>query len=249
MGFKVTLSTPPKRIVSLVPSQTEFLHSLQLDEQVCGITKFCIHPEHWFHTKRHVGGTKRFDFDTIDKLNPDLIFGNKEENYLEGIQKLRERYPVWMSDIFILDDALDMMTQIGVLTGRDSLAASIVSQIREDFRRLIPARTIRVLYLIWRKPWMAAGRDTFIHDMLSRNGFENVVQGSRYPELGDEAIKDLAPDLVLLSSEPFPFKENHISELQSITPRSKISLVDGEMFSWYGSRLLYACNYFRTLQF
>ena len=248
MGSSVTLTHPPRRIVSLVPSQTELLHSYQLEDEVCGITKFCIHPAHWFERKTHVGGTKRFDFDAIARLSPDLIIGNKEENYQEGIEKLRGLYPVWMSDICDLGDALNMMKQLGSITGRDSVAAPIVQKIADDFSLLKPLRTVRVLYLIWRKPWMAAGRNTFINDMLRRNGFENVVQADRYPELDDDTIRQLAPEKILLSSEPFPFRENHIAELTRISPGSEIVLVDGEMFSWYGSRLLLACNYFRTLQ-
>ena len=248
MGFEVTLPQFPQRIISLVPSQTEFLYSLDLEAEVCGITKFCVHPAHWLTGKKHVGGTKRFDFDAINQLEPDLIIGNKEENYREGIDRLRQRYPVWMSDICNLEDALDMMLRIGSVTSRDDIAASIVKRIAGKFDLLQRSRKARVLYLIWRKPWMAAGRNTFIHDMLLRNGFENVVEGDRYPELDDDEVRRLDADFVFLSSEPFPFSENHILELSQISPRSRAVLVDGEMFSWYGSRLLHACDYFTNLQ-
>lgn len=195
-----------------------------------------------------VGGTKRFDFAAIDELKPDLIIGNKEENYQDGINQLRQIYPVWMSDIFHLEDALDMMLRIGALTSRERMASMIVQQIKEKFASLSPSRRARVLYLIWRKPWMAAGQNTFINDMLLRNGLENVVQGDRYPELDNDDFKLLDPDYVFLSSEPFPFRENHTAELSQLSPRSRVMLVDGEMFSWYGSRLLHAGEYFQSLQ-
>jgi ABC-type Fe3+-hydroxamate transport system substrate-binding protein len=247
MGQSVTLNLPPRKIVSLVPSQTELLHSLGLEKEVCGITKFCIHPDSWHRTKKHIGGTKHFDFKTIEQLSPDLIIGNKEENYQEGIEALRGKYPVWMSDINDLDDALTMIRSIGNIVDRAQEAEQLVNVIQGGFDALPQRTKARVLYLIWRKPWMAAGRNTFINDMLQRSGFENAITDSRYPELSENVIQQLDPDYIFLSSEPYPFKEAHRKEISNISPLSKILLVDGEMFSWYGSRLRLACDYFRQL--
>jgi ABC-type Fe3+-hydroxamate transport system substrate-binding protein len=247
LGRKVEVPYPPKRIISLVPSQTELLFYLGLSDQVVGITKFCIHPAGWFKSKTKVGGTKNFRFDIIDQLNPDLIIGNKEENYLVGITELEKRYPVWMSDISTLEDALNMMESIGQLTERETEAAKLISEIKTSFVGLTPRHSLKVLYLIWKSPWMAAGKNTFIDSMLSKIGLENILTESRYPTISESQLQQLQPDLVMLSSEPFPFKQQHFQELQSVLPKAKVILVDGEFFSWYGSRMLEAPAYFNSL--
>lgn len=248
MGRVVGIPFPPQRIISLVPSQTEFLASLELDLEVVGITRFCVHPDHWHKHKPRIGGTKRFDFDAIRSLDPDLVIGNKEENYQVGIQQLEAKYPVWMSDINSLDDALQMMLHLGEITDRVNAAVALTERIRQRFMDLNSVGSLKVIYLIWRDPWMAAGRDTFINDMLTRCGFRNAVREPRYPVLSTAQIVDLNPDAIFLSSEPFPFSEKHADEIKALLPESKIVLVDGEMFSWYGSRLLNAPEYFTTLQ-
>lgn len=246
---QITVSFPPRRIISLVPSQTELLADLGLGDQIVGITKFCIHPEEWQKTKAIVGGTKKFDFDKIASLQPDLIIGNKEENYQAGIEQLKELYPVWMSDIVTVESALEMIQQIGLLTGKDKRATEIVNQIKESFSGVEKFVPQRVLYLIWRNPWMAAASGTFIHELLTLAGFQNcLTSNSRYPELREEAMKTLNPELVLLSSEPYPFQLKHIDEIQKIFPQAKVMLVDGEMFSWYGSRLIKFPSYLQTIR-
>jgi ABC-type Fe3+-hydroxamate transport system substrate-binding protein len=248
LGDKIKFNFPARRIISLVPSQTELLFDLGLDQEVTGITKFCIHPASWLKAKKIVGGTKNFGFDIIDELKPDLIIGNKEENYEDGIRKLKQQYPVWMSDITTLDDASSMIKSVGDITARAEAAQQILNKIDASFLGLKKHGTKSVLYLIWKKPWMAAGNNTFIHTLLEKIGLKNCVEErTRYPELSDAEIKALAPDLIFLSSEPFPFREQHISELQAVSPSSKVLLVDGEMFSWYGSRLIKAPEYFNGL--
>lgn len=248
MGESVIVPRVPKKIISLVPSQTELLSDLLLDQEVTGITKFCIHPDAWLKTKTIIGGTKNFRFDRIDALQPDLIIGNKEENYQEGILILKEKYPVWMSDIITFDDALTMITSIGDITNRSSYSTKITNQIQESFTTLKKFNPQSVLYLIWKKPWMAAGKDTFINTLLEKIGLTNGLKAhERYPELTDEQIGVLKPDLIFLSSEPYPFREQHIEELKRISPSSTIVLVDGEMFSWYGSRLIKAPAYFNSI--
>jgi ABC-type Fe3+-hydroxamate transport system substrate-binding protein len=249
LGQPIHLHGPPGRIISLVPSQTELLFDLGLDKEVAGITKFCVHPASWFQTKTKVGGTKNFSLDRIDALLPDLIIGNKEENDKARIEELRSRYPVWMSDIITLEHALNMIQALGVITQTVSRAHEINERIRGAFDRLTIKSPKRVLYLIWKDPWMAAGKNTFIHSMLEQIGFVNCVQEDRYPDLTDVAIRELSPDLVLLSSEPYPFKQKHIVLLEKLIPKAKIALVDGEMFSWYGSRLMQAPAYFNSLLF
>jgi ABC-type Fe3+-hydroxamate transport system substrate-binding protein len=249
MQRKVEVPEKPRRIVSLVPSQTELLYSLGLEEEVVGLTKFCVHPEHWRKEKQVVGGTKKFHLDKISALQPDLIIGNKEENYQEGIEALEKEFPVWMSDIFTLEDALQMVRQLGEITKREQEAGRLISQIADGFAKLQPLPSVGVLYFIWQQPYMAVGGNTFIDEMLHSCGFTNLLSPRpRYPELSAEDIRQLNPRLILLSSEPYPFKEKHIAEFKALCPEAQVMIVDGEMFSWYGSRLLQAVPYFEQLQ-
>ncbi|MFT6760480.1 MAG: ABC-type Fe3+-hydroxamate transport system substrate-binding protein [Psychroserpens sp.] len=246
IGRTVLIPKIPQRIVSLVPSQTELLYDLGLGERVVGITKFCVHPDKWFRGKARIGGTKKLNFEAIAALNPDLIIANKEENNKEDIERLEKQFPVWVSDITDLESSLMMIEKIGEVTGSD--ASKLVEEIRNGFAELKPIQpTSKTLYLIWKNPFMAAGSDTFIHDLMNRCGFENVTGQSRYPELVEEKVIQLNPELILLSSEPFPFKEKHIQDLQELLPKATITLVDGEMFSWYGSRLKLAPSYLQSL--
>jgi ABC-type Fe3+-hydroxamate transport system substrate-binding protein len=248
MGRSVSIHGVPKRIVSLVPSQTELLYDLGLDEEVVGITKFCIHPESWFRSKRRVGGTKSVHIEIVEELHPDLIIANKEENTKEEVEALAAKYPVWISDIHTLDEALRMILSVGELTGREGKAAEIVSNIRSGMASLQNAQPLRVAYYIWRNPWMSVGGDTFISDMIAGIGWTNVLgRESRYPIVNPESLLDTGVQRVLLSSEPYPFKEQHIAEIKQALPDVEVTLVDGEMFSWYGSRLLHAPGYFAGL--
>ncbi len=247
MGKEVRFNYPPQHIISLVPSQTELLYDLGLDGQVVGITKFCEHPASWRKVKTIVGGTKKLRLDIIESLQPDLIIGNKEENDQASIEALQKMYPVWMSDIVTLEDAMWMIKSIGEITYRMDQGEAIVSKIVSGFAQ-IKKRKAKVLYLIWRRPWMGAGSGTFIHSMLQEIGFTNVLADqSRYPEITPQQIRALQPDHILLSSEPYPFSEKHIDELKEICPAARLALVDGQFFSWYGSRLIGAPDYFNSL--
>lgn len=250
LGRTILLPQIPRRIISLVPSQTELLFSLGLDEQVVGITKFCIHPTSWFRSKPRIGGTKAIDAARIDALEPDLIISCKEENDKLQVEALDARYPVWVSDVKTLSDALTMIRSVGALTGKEAEAVSLANEIDARFA-LLPAapKTTVVAYLIWYRPWMAAGGDTFIHQMLGYCGFHNVFgDRGRYPQIDPAELTGI-PDLtILLSSEPYPFRQRHIDEIKQTLPDAKVLLVDGELFSWYGSRLLHAPAYFRQLR-
>lgn len=249
-GRTVSIPSTPQRIISLVPSQTELLFDLGLSNEVIGITRFCIHPEEWFHTKTRVGGTKNIKSDTIRQLQPDLIIANKEENVKDQIEELQQHYPVWISDVNNLHDALEMIKQIGCITNKEQEAKEMIAGIKNNFLLLsAPGKRLRVAYLIWKEPYMTVGGDTFIHSMLEAAGMENIFKNSlRYPSVEISALKTLNCELLLLSSEPFPFKQKHIDELQTHLPDTKIIRVDGEMFSWYGSHLLKAPLFFKSLQ-
>lgn len=248
LGRKITLHCPPQRIISLVPSQTELLFVLGLENEVVGITKFCIHPKKWFQSKTRIGGTKDLDLERIRALNPDLIIANKEENDEAQIAALAAEFPVWVSDVNDLDSALDMICSIAEITNRQEIGAQLCHTITREFAGLRPTGTKSVVYIIWNEPLMAAGPDTFIHDMLRRCEFANCIAEQRYPKVLEETLEQLAPQFILLSSEPFPFSDKHVKAMQLRFPLSKIVLVDGEMFSWYGSRLTLAPAYFRKLQ-
>jgi len=253
MGREIVVNFPPKRIISVVPSQTELLFDLGLDAEIIGLTKFCIHPIEKFAPRIKVGGTKKLNIDLIKDLKPDLIIGNKEENTQSDIEELAEYFPVWMSDIFSLDDAMKTIGQIGALVDREPEAGylnHLISAGFNDLKTLALQNHIdkKVAYLIWRKPYMAAGKNTFIDDVLLANGMTNVIKEERYPVLILEQLKTSNCELILLSSEPYPFAEKHILEIQEAVPNGKVMLVDGEMFSWYGSRLVKAVQYFFEFQ-
>lgn len=244
----ISLPAVPKRIISVVPSQTELLFYLGLDTEVIGITKFCIHPEQKFKTVTKVGGTKQLNIDLIKSLQPDLIIANKEENERSQIEELMSICPVWISDIHDLDTALDMINAVGTLVNRAAQADTLCDKIIAGFNDLIlPSLNLRVAYFIWRKPYMVAGKDTFIDNMLQKCGLTNMVTTSRYPEVTIEFLQENQPDVIFLSSEPYPFGQKHINEFKKVLPQAQVVLVDGEMFSWYGSRLLYAPAYFSKL--
>ncbi len=251
LGNKIKISFPPKRIISLVPSQTELLFDLGLDEEVVGITRFCIHPKEKVKSKATIGGTKNFDFKKIKSLQPDLIIGNKEENYEEGIIELKKHFPVWMSDIFTLEDSCKMMNEVARITYREKQGQEIIDEIKSSFSKLstVNCQPSTVAYFIWRKPYMVAAKNTFIDFMLHVVGVKNVFKDlERYPEINPAQLAERKPDFIFLSSEPYSFSEKHFDEFKEFYPKAKVVLVDGEMFSWFGSRLKYAAKYFEELK-
>lgn len=246
----IVLPKTPQRIISLVPSQTELLVDLGLRKKLVGITKFCIHPSNLKNEVSVVGGTKNIQLEKIKRLQPDLVICNKEENTQEIVDSLSSFVPVWVSDIYTVKDTFDMVSRLGALLEVVEQAKDINDGIRAEydafvsFMRKKPVR--RTAYLIWKNPFMAAGNHTFINELLRLNNFENIfnAESGRYPEV---TLDDLnQAELVLLSSEPYPFKVSDVLELKNAL-QTEVRLVDGEYFSWYGSRLKEAFTYFRTL--
>ncbi len=248
LGNVLKFEQTPKRIISLVPSQSELLWDLGLREELIGVTKFCIHPKNLFTISKRIGGTKILNIDLIRALKPDLIIGNKEENEKSQIELLQKEFPVWLSDIYTLADALEMMTLLGELLDKKAQAKIITNVVAEAFTELGKINKT-VLYLIWNNPYMAAGQANFIGNMLLAMGLQNVIKDkqSRYPTLDITQIKKLNPEVIFLSTEPFPFNNLHVDELKKQLPNSNILLVDGELFSWYGSRLLKSVDYFNEM--
>lgn len=241
LGREVKIPHPPQRIVSLVPSQSEFLYDLGLGERLAGVTRFCVHPQNLRTEATVVGGTKQVKIERIHKLKPDLIVANKEENTPEMVAQLEKHYPVWVSAVNTVDDALEMMRLLGQVCGKSAEADDLTERISEARGRLHEAadtvKSRSVAYLIWRNPYMAAGSGTYIHSVLLECGLKNSVNSARYPEADIEELKK--SDVVLLSSEPYPFSEKHLSELKAGGCK-RVELVNGEWFSWYGSRMLSA---------
>lgn len=254
IGVTHRFSQPPRRIVSLVPSQTELLYDLGLEEQLVGITKFCVHPAHFKATKKSVGGTKKVNIDKIKALQPDLIVANKEENTPEMVASLQAIAPVWVTDIASIADNLKMISDFGQLFNRRTEAQKWCDKIsfaHADFTRFMAGKkSYRAAYFIWKDPFMVAGGGTFINELLQLNHFDNIYADRlRYPEVVVQKMRIQGdPELVLLSSEPYPFKDEDAFELGRYTHHAKTIFVDGEMFSWYGSRLVKAFSYFKQLQ-
>lgn len=237
------------RIISLVPSITELLFDLGLDDEVVALTKFCVRPEHKFKSLPRVGGTKDVRYDVVASLKPDLIIANREENTQHDVERLMNDFSVHITDVRSVDDAFNMIIDVGGLTGRMDEAYGLVSQLEDEWQMIRGvAGGERVGYAIWENPLMMAGDDTFIDAVLNWCGWENVIKGGgRYPELNEEQLRLAAPERLFLSSEPFPFKEKHLQRFAEMLPETRIELVDGEVFSWYGSRLRYTADYVKRL--
>ncbi|MCF3109100.1 helical backbone metal receptor [Niabella sp. CC-SYL272] len=237
------------RIVSLVPSITELLYTLGLEQEVIGITKFCIHPQAWFRTKTRVGGTKTLNLEKIIALKPDLIIANKEENVKEQVEVLAGRFPVLLTDVNDYTGALAMIRELGDHTNRKEEAHALTAVIEDAFASLDTGPPCTAVYFIWKDPWMTVGGDTFINDMMQKAGFINLYAPfNRYPVADLNALQAHPPEYFILASEPYPFGEQHKAALQELYPDVKILLADGELFSWYGSRMLKAPAYFRRLR-
>ncbi len=253
VGTTHKFKTTPQRIISLVPSQSELLHDLGLENFIVGITKFCIHPNHLKATKGIVGGTKKVDYEKIRLLLPDIIICNKEENTKEIVEQLSKICPVWVTNIFTIDDNFQMINDFGELFDKRNEAQILTSKITfalNDFNNFIKDVPFKnVAYFIWKTPYMVAGSDTFINELLKLNHFQNAYEWQdRYPEINlDRMEQDGKIDLLLLSSEPYPFQADDGLDLIIHTKNAKVVLVDGEMFSWYGSRLIKAFEYFKIL--
>jgi iron complex transport system substrate-binding protein len=253
IGTSHSFESSPKRIISLVPSQTELLYDLGLEDSIVGITKFCVHPYHFKSIKKIVGGTKKVNYDKIRLLEPDIIICNKEENTQEIVEELRKICTVWVTNIATIEDNFQMITDFGQIFNQrtearkwnDKLAFAL-----SDFKSFMAAIPVKkVAYFIWKNPYMVVGSGTFIDELLKLNHFQNhFASKERYPEIELEKLEEEGDlDLLLLSSEPFPFKAEDGYEIARCTENAKAILVDGEMFSWHGSRLLKAFDYFKYL--
>ncbi len=235
------------KIISLVPSITETLFDFGLTaDEVIGRTKFCIHPSDLVKNVEVIGGTKNLNNEKIRCLKPDLIIANKEENEKIQVEELMKDFKVWVTDIEILEDNQKFISELGTILNKENLALDFNQKIASVFTDFKVSKPKKVAYLIWKNPYMTVGSDTFINEVLEKLGFENLFKNrKRYPEISVEELKDA--DLIFLSSEPFPFQQKHIDELQLELPNSEIMLVDGEAFSWFGTHLMKVDEYLKEL--
>lgn len=254
LNREIKLDKQPQRIISLVPSLTELLHDLGLEKRTVGVTQFCVHPYHYQSVKTIVGGTKKVKMDVIQSLNPDFILCSKEENIAEMVLELEKIAPVFVSDVVDFQSALQLIKELGEIFGKRIESENLVHKIEikyNEFQDFIKEkRQVKTAYFIWKNPWMVAGNYTFINDMLRINRLENVFANKdRYPEINIQYLKLQGnPELLLFSSEPYHFKEEDAFEVLRENEKMLSIFVDGQFFSWYGSRLLKAFDYFKILQ-
>jgi ABC-type Fe3+-hydroxamate transport system substrate-binding protein len=231
------------RIVCLVPSITELLCDLGLSDQLVGRTGFCIHPWETVREIPKVGGTKDLKFDRIRELEPTHVVVNVDENRKEDAEALAEFIPyLVVTHPLGPRDNLDLYRQMGREFDREAEAERLCGRFEEALAR-VGARPPRdVLYLIWRDPWMTVSADTYISQTLALFNWRTVAGATdeRYPPIDLGAVE---ADRVLLSSEPFHFKEAHVDEVAALMPAAEVSLIDGEMTSWYGSRAIAGIDY------
>ncbi|NJB82970.1 ABC transporter substrate-binding protein [Wenyingzhuangia aestuarii] len=254
LGNELSFEKKPKKIISLVPSITETLYDLNLEEFIIGVTKFCVHPVHFKHTKAIIGGTKTIKLEKIKELQPDIVFCNKEENTPEIVAQLQEFTQVYVTEISNIEDSKRMIANLGILLNRRTEADLLNRKIElklEDFTNFITDFDIKkAAYFIWYNPWMVAANNTYINTLLNLNKFDNIYSNlEQYPEINPKRIRhDGDPEILFFSSEPFPFKDEHAFEISEYTNRSSAVFVDGEMFSWFGSRLIKAFDYFKVVR-
>lgn len=242
----LTLPHPPKRIISLVPAITETMYHLGLEDKIVGRTRFCIHPKDKVQQAINIGGTKEIKLDWIHELKPDLIIAEKEENTKEIVETLEQFYPVFVFEVKSIADVYRMIADVGRLTEREAESTNLVEGIQREISHLPNVKGKRAAYVIWQRPYMVVGKDTYIQSLLTEMGFTNpftALEG-RYPAVTEEDFRQAELDFILLATEPYPFREKHIAEFQAMLPDVKPVIVDGEMF-WYGAKMMQAAAYFR----
>jgi len=249
LGYQVMIPDQPRRIISLCPSITETLFELGAGKQVAGLTSYCIHPYKKTKKKTKIGGPRNPDIPGILDLDPDLVITSREENRQEDVDILRKKLPVITFDVKSIESSRNMILKLGLITWRLKPAMNYVQKLDKLLHIKAPLHeAYSVLYLVWKDPWMAAGHGNYICDLMKSQGFINVLpeHSRRYPVIHPAEI--VQPDFIFLSSEPFPFNSEHLEETSIIFGGTKTVLVDGEMFGWYGTRIIRAIPYIRALR-
>jgi len=257
LGEELILPRLPQRIVSLVPSITETVIDLGASARLVGITTYCTHPQSVVASIPKVGGTKGFSFRKIDSLTPDLVIANKEENRKQQIEKLRKKYPVFVTYPRTVEDAIKMVADLGVLTATSAMASKFIAtcqQLLAAIGNSALGRPLRTGCMIWRDPWMAAGADSYASALLGRVGFTNVynLSAGRYPETSLQTVFERNPDVIILPDEPYEFGEQDKQEVESFfSERGKsirVLLMDGSYLTWFGTRTLKGLRHLRQVK-
>lgn len=249
IGREIKIEGRVERIVSTVPSITELIVDLGARDRLLGLTSWCIHPSGLREEKTVIGGTKNLDIEKIRSLKPDLIIANKEENPKEQIEALAKDFPVWVSDVRDVDQAFEMLKLIAELIQAEEAGLKMIENFTKLRKQINAQENLSFLYFIWKDPWMVASSDTYISALLAESGLKNLapIDEGRYPTLSMENIVELNPDRIILSSEPYAFKSLDLQEFHALGLKS--FLVNGEYFTWYGSRLGKSLDYLRKNPF
>jgi ABC-type Fe3+-hydroxamate transport system substrate-binding protein len=257
LGHEHPRATADCRIVCLVPSITELLFDLGLGDQIVGRTGFCFHPKARVRTVPKVGGTKDFDLEKIQALAPTHLIVNVDENPRERVDAAREFVPniIVTHPLGPLDN-IDLYRLLGAIFNRQQEADELSVRFDRVYRNAVEATCHlageRVLYVIWKNPWMTVSRDTYIARTLAAVGWNQVQVESeaRYPEVDIRSML-ASVDRVLLSSEPYAFRTRDVAEVESMASggsRPLVSIIDAEMTSWYGSRAIAGMKYMAQLR-
>jgi ABC-type Fe3+-hydroxamate transport system substrate-binding protein len=243
------------RIVSLVPSITELLCDLGLGSAIVGRTGFCIHPRETVRAIPKVGGTKDIDLEKLRALSPTHVVLNVDENRKEDARTLAEFVPTLVvTHPLAPRDNLALYRLMGGIFGRERRAEDLCRRFEAEYAALEGAARAfspeKVLYLIWKKPWITVSRDTYVSRMLDLVKWETVPEKAdgRYPRISLEDKGFVEARTVLLSSEPYRFRDSHLAEVRALLPGRNVALIDGEMTAWYGSRAIAALGYLARIR-
>ena len=248
-GVALTLPAPPRRIVSLIPSVTEILFALGLEEAVAGCTIYCSEPPDGVATKTRIGGEKNPRLELIREIGTDLVIANVEENARGHVETLRSwGIPVFVTYPRTVAGGIELVRQLGQVTGAALRAAEMATMLErrlaEVSARQIGRARARVFCPIWRHPYMTINADTYVHDMLAVCGGDNVFARlpTRYPEISLADVAQAGPEVILLPDEPYRFRRPHMADFAPFREipavrDGRIHLVDGKLLSWYGPRI------------
>lgn len=254
IGNIIEITETPLKIVSLCPSITETLCDMGLHKFLVGRTDFCTpvlqpldsNTQKYSEEIPTVGGTKNVNVDFVKTLTPDIIFASKEENDKHTIEILSKEHKCFVFEINSIDDSIKMIKTIGEIFINKCDVNELIHTIEQSFLQLPKLNRVHnALYLVWKDPYIAAGKNTYIDSLLSFVGFSNSIQNEKYITLNN--LNNLECDIIFLPSEPYKFTEEDKLVIQKMRSDAKILLVDGEMFCWYGSHMVKSALYLKNL--
>lgn len=242
LGHLFDFTSPPRRVVSLVPSMTESLFELGVGESVVGITDWCIFPPGL--TLPRVGGTKNPHVEAIRALAPDLVYVNVEENLKRHADAIAEFASVFATEPKSVDDVASLIDTLGAIHGQGSRARELVGQLNEARFATAP---FTFLVPIWKSPWMWCGGDTYVSSLVESVGGRNLLRGrERYPTMDLDCALALEPDVVFLPDEPYLFTPEEVSAIQAVSRTRVIGPFPGHLFTWHGTRTILGLRFLRS---